>query len=100
MSVIRVLIHKGENQEHQLAEIKIERLQCVYMGTWEYVAEIAVDRGSHIHLFNRTFVHVRDQENILGLLESLVLQLTEEEMTMLGRPIDKPNRSMWKELGM
>ncbi len=93
--MIRVMIYADETDDHQLAEIRFEKIRQIDGQLWEYEAQVAVDSGPHLHFFTRVINHYRDRDNVLGLLDSLMTEIKLTETMMSGRR----KRTPLKELG-
>lgn len=90
--VISAQIWLGIGNQRQLAEIEIEWLDFYgYDKIWScYSARVAVDTGPDVRILQFTFLHKRETENVLGLLEAMLLELEDEKKKLSGPMQSEP----------
>lgn len=103
--MIKVLIYHESPDcvNHQLAEIHIEHLHGMDTidGTGQYRANIAVDTGEDLVIFNQQFPHRFLRHNVLEMLHELVCSIDPDKTNLTGsiQTCGHTSRSPWETIG-
>lgn len=88
--MIRILAYLDDDQTDQLLEIRIEKTGDISGIMHQYICEVAVERGGSVQLFTRQIWHAREKNNILGMLVSLLVGLSDDHFKLDGPLKSRP----------